>query len=387
MDSQATASGNAYVATADSPSAVYYNPAGLGLLSQPNVDLMVYVVTPTDSYQPLGGGASEHTSPQTFVEPSLFVAAPIGSYNNSPVTLGIGFYSPFGQSTSWPEEGSFRDFATHNKITYETGAVSCGFTPFQHVLVGASIEVSNNRTDLNRALGYNAGDFIHFAGSDTAPSYNIGVLWQPTPQHSFGVSYQAETHFNLDGTVTMSAPVSQSFSDSVHWVYPDDLNVGYSYRPTAEWNIEVNYDWTNWQKVKTVISSKGIEIPLDWKASAYTSLGVTYQPLQSRWLYSIGAQYSPNSVPDSVFSPSLPDVSKWLYSAGLGYKLTTKWKIILLGQVSPQVSRAITTFPNYTPPILASPMLPSGPGPATESANGTYSTGFWAFGITLRTSF
>jgi len=78
------------------------------------------------------------------------------------------------------------------------------------VLVGASIEVSNNRTDLNRALGYNA-EISFILPVQIQPQLQYWVLWQPTPQHSFGVSYQAETHFNLDGTVTMSAPVSQSF--------------------------------------------------------------------------------------------------------------------------------------------------------------------------------
>src|SRR5215217_4598419 len=100
QDAFATARGEAFAATADNPSAVYYNPAGITQLHGTQVLLGAYGVTfnsradlkaPGDTfdnrYEPQG-------APQFFATWQL----PKG-----PITLGLGVYAPFGFSLKYAD--------------------------------------------------------------------------------------------------------------------------------------------------------------------------------------------------------------------------------------------------------------------------------------------
>src|ERR1043165_2358105 len=57
-DAFATARGDAFVATADNASAIYYNPAGITQLRGQNVRVTVYTVDVESRFEPSGGGSS-----------------------------------------------------------------------------------------------------------------------------------------------------------------------------------------------------------------------------------------------------------------------------------------------------------------------------------------
>ena len=54
-DSAATARGNAFVATADNPSAIYYNPAGITQLDSHQVQAGVHVMFPKQDITSIDG--------------------------------------------------------------------------------------------------------------------------------------------------------------------------------------------------------------------------------------------------------------------------------------------------------------------------------------------
>src|ERR1039457_3509267 len=92
QDPDAIARGNAFVATADNPSAIYYNPAGITQLEGQNIRSGMYLVS----------GGYDFTSPsgQTVRANSDFQPVPqlyyVFSPEDFPLSFGLGFYAPYG---------------------------------------------------------------------------------------------------------------------------------------------------------------------------------------------------------------------------------------------------------------------------------------------------
>src|SRR5664279_1080376 len=62
QDAFATARGEAFVATADNPSAIYYNPAGITQLKGNNLRGGIYGINLDPSYSPPNSGNTYHSS-------------------------------------------------------------------------------------------------------------------------------------------------------------------------------------------------------------------------------------------------------------------------------------------------------------------------------------
>src|SRR5687768_14109484 len=108
QDAFATARGEAFAATADNASAIYYNPAGITQLEGANIRGGVYGLSLDLSYESPGGRefSSEkdlHAVPQFF-----FTYTP----TNFPISFGLGTYAPYGLSSSWPDDSGFRTLGT-----------------------------------------------------------------------------------------------------------------------------------------------------------------------------------------------------------------------------------------------------------------------------------
>ena len=64
QDPEAIARGDAEAATADNPSAIYYNPAGITQLEGQNVRVGLYVISPGEKYtSPSGVTATANSDP------------------------------------------------------------------------------------------------------------------------------------------------------------------------------------------------------------------------------------------------------------------------------------------------------------------------------------
>src|SRR5436190_6327418 len=113
QDAFATARGEAFTATADNPSAIYYNPAGLTQLEGQNVRGGIYGLY----YNP------QYTSPSTdqhfdgrdawFAIPQIFYSY---NFESMPMALGIGVYSPYGLSGHWDDNTGCRTLGTRASI-------------------------------------------------------------------------------------------------------------------------------------------------------------------------------------------------------------------------------------------------------------------------------
>ena len=315
-DAFATGRGNAFVATADNPSALYYNPAGITQLAGTQVSVNLYSVAVSSDYRGVGGTASMDDG--AINVPALYAT---WKPADSPWAYGFAVYAPFGLETEWPASSPLRTFALKNEQEFRTYNFTGAWQISPEFSAGLSLTYNKVSTDLRRALGFIApNDLFRFEGDGDALGANLGLLWKVNERHQLGLSYQHRTKVKLKGT-SSTIPLIASETASATFEFPEVLIVGWSWRPTPEWNLEVNLDWTNWDRLKTVVINKpsgATPLAFNWESGLFYELGATRT--FGDFYASAGYCFTENSTPDSTYTPAVPDSDRAFYSLGAGYR-------------------------------------------------------------------
>jgi long-chain fatty acid transport protein len=324
QDAFATGRGEAFAATADNPSAIYYNPAGITQLEGHQVRGGLYGIYFDTNYESPSGHKSRNQADLHGV-PQLFYTYTPESF---PLAFGLGTYLPFGLSSSWPDDSGFRTLGLKARLTYGTvnPVVAWRITPTLSIAAGATLNWAD--TDLRQGFltaqpGF--GDVFKFTGDGFDAGFNLGLMWKPCSKIQFGVAYRSETTIDLEGTSTLKSPLPQfngAVPASAEFPFPQNLIAGISYRPTEAWNFEFDVDWTGWDRMNTVPIVQAPfptqTLVLDWESSFYYEFGVTRR-FKNGWSISGGYIYNENSIPDVTFTPLVSDLNRHFFSIGTGH--------------------------------------------------------------------
>src|ERR1051325_11563637 len=97
QDPEGIARGNAFAATADTPAAIYYNPAGITQIEGQEARAGLYVISANTTFKS-PSGQKAHTDPMLQAVPQLYY---VHSFTNLPFSFGLGVYAPYGLSLDW----------------------------------------------------------------------------------------------------------------------------------------------------------------------------------------------------------------------------------------------------------------------------------------------
>jgi long-chain fatty acid transport protein len=340
QDAFATARGEAFVATADNPSAIYYNPAGITQLEGQNLRGGVYGIFSDVTYtSPLGNTYKNredlHAVPQFFYTWTL---------DSLPLAFGLGLYSPYGLSSRWDQDTGFRTIATQGNITSYTIDPTVAWRILPNLSLGAGLKVNYADIDLRQGLVWPNQPFdqFRFRGNNWAVGYDVGLLWKPVEQLALGAAFRSTTSFDFKGQTeyynniafppgvgTVPAFPMQRVDSSANFDLPLDVVFGVSYRPNTNWNFEFDADYTGWNCLGTVtiaqqrgfpgLLPQNVPLVLDWEPSWYFEFGAT-RYLGKGWSVSAGYIYNQNSVPNDHYTPLVADLDRHFFSLGTGYR-------------------------------------------------------------------
>jgi len=239
------------VATADNPSAIYFNPAGITQLEGSNLRGGLYAIDLDPSYRPQNGSGTYETQWKYHAVPQLYYTY---TPKDSPITLGLGAYTPFGLGLQWPQNSTLRPVAVRSSLSYYTINPVVAWQLPWHLSVAAGLTVNYSRIDLQQGLSpFPNNDVLRFQGDAWALGYNLGTRWQPLEQLAFGVSFRGATEMDYSGhveTQMTTPPVPANYSPaSMNYPYPVEATAGISYRPTKKWNLEFDAQFTDWSEV------------------------------------------------------------------------------------------------------------------------------------------
>ena len=321
QDPDAIARGNAFVATADNPSAIYYNPAGITQLEGQSIRAGMYLVSAGYDFESPTGAKAKTDSHFQPVPQLYYVFSP----DDFPLSFGLGIYAPYGLSLDWGQNTPFSTEAEKGSLTYLTinPVVAWKILPTLSIAIGPTLNYSS--ADFQRGISGFPGGQFRLKGEGWDYGFNAGLRWQPHEKWAFGISYRSPTTVDYRGTAatTPSPPFPASVSTSASIHFPQFVVGGVSFRPTEDWNFEFDLDWADWDSVKQIpIENTAFgpqALTLNYRSSFMYEFGVTRQ-LGKGFFASLGYFYSENSSPNHDFNPIIPDADLHLGSIGFGHK-------------------------------------------------------------------
>ncbi|MBN2505922.1 MAG: outer membrane protein transport protein [Verrucomicrobia bacterium] len=333
QDGFATARGEAFVATANNPSAIHYNPAGIAQLEGHHARFGLYGIHFNPGFTPPAPAGTNrfHLRRKLAAVPQLFYCwAP----RECPLKFGLGVYSAYGLGGKWPQDTGFRAVAIEGSLTHVTINPVVALPLAPGLFLGAGVMANYAEMELEQGLLRYAQplpNYFRFKGQGWSAGYNAGVLWQPHRAISLGAALRGSTPVTFDGKTEFQQypviPVTRR-SATTKYSFPLSVVFGISYRPTPRWNLEFNADYTDWSSFETNTLEQApppwpvkqkIPVAFDWQPSWMYEAGLT-RYLGARWHVSAGYVFSENSVPNATYTPLVADLDRHFISAGAGYR-------------------------------------------------------------------
>lgn len=355
LDQSASAVGQsgAFTAQADDPSALFYNPAGMTQLRGVQISAGTVLVGGHTSFDGATGatargdfGGSVASPPPT----NLYATAnlnDVGLPALKDVTAGLGILSPFGILYRYPNDGPFSTAVTRQTLPLIDIKPTLAYRLNDQLAVGVGADVytfasfwgaGQGVTKLNSAglPGVPAGAPMEINGGDTAAGFNASLLYTPfrnqdgKPLVNIGLVYRSQATLHLTGNFLANGGLVADASTTL--VLPQVFTGGIAVWPLRdrdhEWKLEMDIDYTGWKSIRNtdVHLSNGTSIPFpqNWRNSYMVMIGTEYKWLRverlPHWEVAVrgGYWHSQNAVPDSSFSPTVPDADNHSISVGLG---------------------------------------------------------------------
>ncbi len=252
--------------------------------------------------------------------------------------LGLGVGSYFGLGLNYSNDWAGKYYVQSASITTMAINPTIGYkiAPWLSVGGGVSVVQGNlsERVAVNTLLEPGDGR-LKYDASDVGYGYNLGVLFELSPQTRVGVTYvsQVDLEFkddlrfkNLDGTILGAALRASGLLDAplkIDVTIPAQLALGAYQTLTDKLALVGTVNWQNWSKFGepeiAVADSNTVTADLDYQDTYHAGLGLYYR-VADPWLLMAGFGYdtSPTSS-SSQRSPILPVGATFTYSAGVQY--------------------------------------------------------------------
>jgi long-chain fatty acid transport protein len=360
---KASGMAGAFVATADDPSAIFYNPAGIAQQRDMAFFAGATFINFTNEFtgdpnSPITAGVEAKYNRHLFNIPNVYGVIPIG--NN--FTLGIGAFAAFGLRTDWA-----RPFAGRY-ISQDADLKTMSFQPTLawqttdgRLALGAGVEYRRARVILNAnrlALNPFTGRIIDVANTRLASDYGddigwtAGVLWKPNDRFRIGASYRADMDIELGGDAEITQITSGNAqldavikaqlppNQNINTVFPFPAiaTVGVAYKPAETWDVEFDIMRTQWSAFEALAvdfattPSASFVREQNWEDSNSYRVGVN-KKATDMWDVRFGAVYDQNPQPIEAVSPLLPDSDRIGISLGTGWHagaLRADWSVMVL---------------------------------------------------------
>lgn len=331
---RATGQGEAFVAQADDPSAIYYNPAGLTQIKGTEFMMGAYVTSRDIRYDSVVPGGDTRLSDPAYTLHSYSVT----DFGLERWRFGFGVNVPFGNAMDWGKKTIFRYGLTSSSLKVMNYQPTVAFKVCDELSLGVGLNIYDGTTTLGKVVPYSQifqttlpdGQF-RFEGSGQAVGCTVGIMWKPAEKHTFGLTYRSPFAIDFEGSAYASNdPTPGAFGKSASHAeiqFPQSLTVGYAFRPTPKLKLEIDADWTDWDSLNSVrMHSKNptfendpsSTIPFNWMSSWFYEFGAQYD-LTTNWTVRAGYIFSENTVPNSTFSPNLPDGDRHIFSTGVSF--------------------------------------------------------------------
>lgn len=346
---KASAMAGAFVATADDPSAIFYNPAGIAQQRTMAVLAGTTFINFTNEFtgdpnSPVTAGVEAKYNRHLFNIPNMYAILPIGDN----LTLGFGSFAAFGLRTDWADPFPGRYISKDADLkSMSANPVIAWQTSNGRFAIGGGVEYRRARVILNAnrlALNPFTGRINDIANTRLVSEYgddigfNAGILFKPTDRIRFGLSYRSDMEVDLEGDaeitqistgnaqldaiIATQLPPDQRINTV--FPFPSILQGGVAFSPNDNWDVELDIMRTGWSNFEALAvnfettPTASFVREQNWEDSSSYRLGINHNATAD-WDVRFGVLYDENPQPVEAVSPLLPDADRIGASLGAGF--------------------------------------------------------------------
>jgi len=373
---------------------VYGNPAGMSFLDRAqitaggtflSVDTDISNVSASQSspaFLPATGGLTD-TLPVTGTNdgdmvpgtliPFAFYAHPV----NEQLAFGFGVYAPFGSKTEYEDSFQGRNQGNYTEVRVVTAQPTVSYRFNEQWSVGAGITYNQVEGELRRQvpvatpLGLSEVD-SRVEGDDEAWGYNLGIIYQPVPETTLGLTYRSKVDFNLEGNFTANSPVLDQLgigtvtdTAALDLTTPETVNFSLTQQMSDNLKLMFGASWARWSRFDQILVTGDERGEITNEQQNYSnawafSTGGEYQLTPTLALRAgVTLDFTPTQ--DATRSVRIPSDDRRIFSIGAGWSptpdLTLDVAYSYLTERSTQIDQtktdSFTVAGQQTPPITS----------------------------------
>lgn len=335
--------------SADDATTVFGNPAGMARLKREQVSAGVALLdAKTD--------IDDHSATTPFGQPVAgtndgdmvpFMGVPMGYYVK-PIddqwAFGLGVYVPFGLVTNYESGFQGRYFGDYSEVRVITTQPTVSYRFNDQLSVGLGVTINRIDGKLESAVPSptplsTAESRVKIEGDDTAFGYNVGVLYEFTPQTRAGLTYHSKVDYKLEGKtkVTGSNPALGAigaygkYDASLDLTTPESVDLSITHDLNDRWTVYAGSTFTRWSRLEEItVDNKGVPAgpasasfssiteEQDWHDTWSYALGAAYK-LNPQWVLRAGIAFDQSPANNQNRSPRIPTNDRKAFSLGAAW--------------------------------------------------------------------
>ena len=354
QSASAAAMGNAFVAQADDPSALHYNPAGMTQLHGFQSLFGTSLIGGTTQFtSPTGVQATGDRNGSLAWPPPghVYLVANLKDLGFSALgdfSAGIGFNNPFGSLTRYPNDGPFRSALTFTTLPLLDIKPTIAYKLNEQLSFGLGADIYTfsglfgeghleQKSVWPGGLGIPAGSLVEINGSDTTAGFNVSLLYTPyrnsegKPLVNIGMVYRSQATLHLTGNFLANG--TSIAGTAATFVLPQVFSGGIAVwpvrTPDREWKLEFDVDYVGWNSNRSLdvhlTNGTVLPFPQNWQSGYTAMVGTEYRWLRLAslpdWDVALRAGYmnQQTQIPDRTFNPGVPSANAHIPSIGIGF--------------------------------------------------------------------
>ncbi len=332
----ASGMGGADVAVPAGCTAIAGNPAQLATTCNKVVSAGTALLMPKMDVKTPGSSEVGNEN-QTFPLPFLGYAQRIGV---SPWSVGLGIFAQGGMGVDFREvpAGPGAKDDLYSQVAFLRFAPTVAYNVTDSFTLGASLFAGYATVNYEFFPNLPMGQSVTGLSSYTLAG-RLGMNYQINEKWAVGGTYTSKSSMDLEngemkanfgamGVVTYKDVSMEDFT------WPQQFEVGLSFRPSPKWLLAFDISWINWanaiETVKVKASNPNVAVPpqfqnldvpfiMDWKDQWVFALGAQYE-INQNWTVRAGYNYGASPVPDETLNPLFPAIVE--HHATVGFTFT-----------------------------------------------------------------
>jgi long-chain fatty acid transport protein len=348
----------AFVAVADDPSALFWNPAGIAFQMDKGTQIMggatlisaAQDFTGDDPYP--GAGYTASQIDQVFFPTHFYIVTPLGERTS----FGFSILTPYGLGTWWEDDHRGRFISKRADLKTFDFSPNLGFKLTENLAFGIGVDYRTSTIDLTRNLGIldpftqsiaDVGQVHLFTEGlsndgwgwhasllgDLGAGFSLGILYRS----GVTVDYRGKASFtqyltgnpNLDAIVAATLPFDDNPTVVTQIEFPDFVSVGLSWS-NEKWTVSGQWGqmgWSSFQELPLIFPENpelNSAVEENYENVNQYRLGAEYR-ISEPWRVQAGVLFDETPQPTESMSPLLGDGDRTGLTLGFSWHHGNFW--------------------------------------------------------------